>query len=514
MGEKDSVMGISEQFLKKWIKRIKPQYYAAFFGALIVGFICHMPVMTKNLPVYDTFWNIYFDQDMISSGRQFLTFACGPTSYYNLPWINGIVSLIFLALTAVCFTELFRLERKSTAFLTGAVIAAFPAVTGTFAFIYTADGYMMAFFLSVLCVLLADRLKWGFIPGAFLCGFSIGVYQSYLSVTMLLCIFILVGDLLKSDRNWKEILYKALRFLGTGAFGYLFYVLSLKIMLALSGRSLSGYQGTDRVGGIELSGLLTGLKSAFTDFREFTFSGGIFTENIWMKIAYVLFILTAAGLFCYTAWKEKLYQKPVRILCIVLLLALIPFAASAVCIISPGVLFHILMRMPWVVLFLFGLSFMDGKKAFGLIGFLFAGILVFNFILSANVVYFNLNERYEKTYALCIRIADRLEQTEGYQTGDPVAILGGYPNAEYYPSTDITEKITRGYHETEGDYCIESSEKYAEFMKHYLNVTVQVPEFDEQLAIADTDEFRQMDCFPKDGCIKKIRGVWVVKLNG
>lgn len=533
-------MGISSNFWKKLKTYIKPQYYAASLSAVLAGFIAHMPVFTKNLPVYDTFWNIYFNQDMITSGRQFLTFAAGPTSYYNLPWVNGVVSLVFLALTAVLFTELFRIEKKSTAVLLGAMIATFPAVCGTFAFIYTADGYMLAFFLATLAVLFADRMKLGFIPGIFLLGFSIGVYQAYFSVSILLMIFVLVKDLMKEDAKWKPFFLKCARFLGTVVGGYLFYVLSLKVMLALSHRALSGYQGSDKVGGFPLGSLPVGLKSAFLDFKNFTFSGGIFTENIWMKIAYVAFAAISLGVFVFLLIKNKAYKNIPKIFVILLLLAAVPFAASLICIISPDVLFHILMRMPWAVIFAFGLSLCDQLAYFGCgtkgdsrerdaerkdtkgslkyitsaVGLLSAGILVFNFVLAANVVYFNLNERYEKTYGLCLRIADRLEQTEGYKTGDQVAILGGFPNQEIYPSTDITEKITRGYHETEGDYCIESSEKYAEFMKHYLNVSIVPADFEKQLEVADTEEFRNMDYFPYDGCIEKINGVWVVKLNG
>ena len=530
-------MGVSVDFWKKAGKHIKPQYYASFFGALVFGFIAHMPVFTHNFPVYDTFWNIYFNQDMITSGRQFLTFADGGTSYYNLPWVNGVVSLFFLALTSVLFTEIFGIGSKTVSFLIGAVIAVFPAVTGTFAFIYTADGYMLAFLLATAAVLLVDRVKFGFIPAVFLLGFSVGVYQAYFPVAILLMIFILIRELMKREFEWKRFFLKSAAFAGTVIGGYLFYVLSLKLMLLMSHRTLSGYQGTDKVGGFPAGGLLTGFKAAFSDFKEFTFSGGIFTENIWMKIAYVVFAAVSLGLFLYMFVKEGVYKKPLKLVAMLFLAATVPFAASLICIMSPDVLFHILMRMPWVVFFVFGLSLADMcfekketpeedagtasgkrkpdlKKAAGITGILTAGILVFNFVISANVVYFNLNERYEKTYALCLRITDRLEQTEGYRTGDPVAILGGFPNQEIFPSTDITEKVTRGYHETGGDYCIESTEKYAEFMKHYLNVTILPAEFETQLALADTEEFRNMDYFPKDGSIVKIRGVWVVKLNG
>ena len=512
-------MGVSEKFLGKMRAWMKPQYTAAFFGALIIGLICHIPVMTHNLPVFDTFWNIYSNQDMITSGRQFLTFACAPTSYFNLPWVNGLVSLFYLGITAVIFTELFAVEKKTVAVAVGGMVAAFPAVIGTFCFLYTADGYMLAYLLSALCVLLATKKSWVKFLSIPLLGFAIGTYQSYFSVTILLCIFTLVKDLLDPEKKIREILIKAAHYLVMGIGGYAFYVLTLKAMLALTGRTLSGYQGTDKVGGLALGTLPAGLKSAFLDFKEFTLSGGIFTENIFMKIAYVAFVVLAIGGFVYAVVRKKTYKEPLRLVLTAVLFALIPFGASLVCILSPEVLFHILMRMPWVVLFLFGLmlfeQMLEGKiKIAGVAGIAMAAVLIFNFILSANVVYFNLSERYEKTYGLCVRMVDRLEQTEGYETGEPVAILGGFPNPQYYPSTDITEKITRGYHETQGDYCVESSEKYAEFIKHYLGATINCASFDLQLELAGSEEFLEMPCFPMEGSIKKIRGIWVIKLNG
>ena len=38
-----------------------------------------------------------------------------------------------------------------------------------------------------------------------------------------------------------------------------------------------------------------------------------------------------------------------------------------------------------------------------------AAVLIFEFAVTANTVYFTLNERYEKTYGLCLRLVDRLE---------------------------------------------------------------------------------------------------------
>ena len=47
---------------------------------------------------------------MITSGRWFLTVACGFSSYFTIPWVIGLIGLIWLALTAAVLTEV--LERR------------------------------------------------------------------------------------------------------------------------------------------------------------------------------------------------------------------------------------------------------------------------------------------------------------------------------------------------------------------------------------------------------------------
>ena len=70
-------------------------------------------------------------------------------------------------------------------------------------------------------------------------------------------------------------------------------------------------------------------------------------------------------------------------------------------------------------------------------------ILVFNYGVSDNIGYSNLEKKYEKTYAYCVRLLDRIEQTPGYYQGIPVAVVGviGYDElSRRYP-----ELLRSGY---------------------------------------------------------------------
>ena len=161
-------------------------------------------------------WNLYSDQNMITSGRQFLQFACGISSYYDLPWFNGLLAIFYLAITSVLVVEGLGIRSHINAALSAGIIVTFPSVISTFGYTYTVDGYMLAGLLAAAAFLITDRKKWGCFAGAVLLGIGLGIYQAFLSFAIILCILRLLLDILEQI-NIREILMKACRFMAMGA---------------------------------------------------------------------------------------------------------------------------------------------------------------------------------------------------------------------------------------------------------------------------------------------------------
>ena len=154
------------------------------------------------------------------------------------------------------------------------------------------------------------------------------------------------------------------------------------------------------------------------------------------------------------------------------------------------------------------------KNGIVLVSLVCIAILIFEFSKMANIVAFNMNERYEKTYAVCVRMIDRIEQTEGYTSSTKVALLGGTLDVSYYPDTDSTQNDLVGYFGAAGTMCINDTEKFAEFSRHYLNVTVETISLAEEIKLTETEEFMNMPKFPAEGSIQFIDDVLVIKWNG
>lgn len=101
-----------EDWYRRVKKKIKKEWKLAFLTAFVTGLLIHMPVMLSDIPNHDGLDSMYFDQNMITSGRWFLSVACGFSSYYTIPWVIGLLGLVFLGMTAAAVTELLEIRKS------------------------------------------------------------------------------------------------------------------------------------------------------------------------------------------------------------------------------------------------------------------------------------------------------------------------------------------------------------------------------------------------------------------
>lgn len=136
--------------------------------------------------------------------------------------------------------------------------------------------------------------------------------------------------------------------------------------------------------------------------------------------------------------------------------------------------------------------------------------MILHYGVTDNIAYFNLQKKYEKTYAYCLRLADRMEQTKGYYAGMPVAMIG-VQNKENLPETDITGSVTSNMIGMTGDYLIYTDNNYQAFMKHYLGVTINLVADEEMERIYTTQEYQALNSFPQEGSMKVVDGILYIK---
>jgi MFS family permease len=499
---------------------IKKQWKAAALSTWVIGMLIHLPIMVSDIPNHDGLASMYFDQNMITSGRWFLSIACGLSSYYALPWLNGLLSVFFLGLVSVALTAFLEVRRPIAAGVIGGLTVSFPVLASNFAYVYTMDGYMLGLLLAVLAVLAVKRLSWGFLCGGVCLAFSLGIYQSYLPVTMMLALYgiLTAAFTAKKERIHKRMTVTALHYGAMGVIGLVLYYVILQILLWIQGKELASYQGIngmDGSGGAQHSIVDTILRM-YTDFITFSTFRKILVPNVIAVIA--MLCLTAGAAYvlirhiAVKKWWKSLWFYGIMIGGMLLL----PLCANVILIISPDVSYHIMMRYQWVLLpillFAFGERYGYGKyrKLMGSVLPIAAMVLIFCYGVVDNIAYSNLEKRYEKTYAYCLRLLDRMEQTEGYYQGIPVAMVGVVGD-DNYPLTDITGAVTGNMVGITGDSLLYKSVNYQEFFQYYLGATVN---FLPETVIAEiyySEVYREMSSFPGEDSVKVVDGVLYVK---
>ena len=554
-------MSPSQTFLKLH-DRIKQEWRIAFLTCFVLGLLIHMPVLLSDIPNHDGLDSMYFDQNMITSGRWFLSVACGFSSYYTLPWLIGVLGLLFLGVAAAALCELLEVRKTWAVVLCSGLLVAFPALASTFAYVYTLDGYMMALMLAVLAVLFVRKRKYGFLPGAVCLAFSMGIYQGYLSFAMILSVFAIwmlfakgasegaesarraveekVSAGAESARRATEKkvsagatyargqgkggllrrkLPEALRYLYMGVLGAALYFVILQVLLRIQGKELDHYQGIDGLnhGAASGQGILSALADMYRDFFGFTLKGNVLFQNVYSLAAWILLALAAGGTLLFLIRNRKGWKYPSLFVIIGVSAVMLPFVTNIILLISPSVNYHLLMRYQWVLYAIGAVALVSGCE-FGTkrgaclewAALLAAGVLVFCYSVTDNIAYSNLQKRYEKTYAYCVRLLDRIEQTEGYYPGIPIAMIGVVGD-EQFPPTDITLPVTSNMIGMNGDVLLYRGDNYRLFIQHYLGATLNILPAEAMTDMYEDAEYVAMDSFPGPDSIRIIDGIMYIK---
>jgi len=253
------VVILPENILKKLNSKILPQWKVCFYAAVIAGLLAHVYKITNWLPNWDSLVFRYDPQNMLGLGRWFLPVVCSFSSFYDLPFLNGIIAIAFHALGAVYICRILNIQKNITAGLIGAVTVSFPTVTSIMMYNYVVDGYSIAFFLSVLAAYYLTKEKPKFILASLLIALSVGIYQAYITVTIMLILLKMIDEMIFDNVTFSAFLKKSLQVLLSGILGVAIYGIVLKLLLGVFSVELLDYQGmgeTASLSNIDIPGSL------------------------------------------------------------------------------------------------------------------------------------------------------------------------------------------------------------------------------------------------------------------
>lgn len=489
----------------------------AFISSVILFFTVHLFKIANFLPNHDSLGNFYSHQDIIRSGRWFLSIACLPSTHFDLPWAVGVLCALYIALTTVIIVRIFNIKNTSAIIITSALIVSFPAVSETMLFGFTADGYFLSMLLATLSIRLvtAQNQHWYIylFAGILLC-LSCGIYQAYFTFGAALALIYLVFELLKDNKSTKELLKWIGKQILMFASALILYYIIWKLRLAIEQVPVSDYQGISGTSGFGFTSLISSAFGMFFSLSEFILGNNFYKGNIsFYGIVGIIFCITFLFVLCRVISKRKLLKEKGRFLLLCIALIAVPVAVYFWLFASPNTAYGARMLQGLTLLYLLPL-WLSKKFLSGLwqkITAISVCVLIALFSLQANTAYLFLNQCYEATYQTSSEMLQRAHITS--ETGEEkIAIVGNLvyetelnnnPLSDKLQSLSGTLKSTLAYkHDT-----------IRLFTKNTFNEALTFCSEKEVAALETHPQVADMSCWPTKDSVKLIDGYIVIKLT-
>jgi len=516
---------MGEEILRFFQIKLKKEFKIAFTSTFIIAILVHLYKFTNTLPNHDSVFNYYSNQNILGSGRWALSLACGISSFYDLPWVIGLLSCIYIALTVVVIVALFKLQNPVLIGLVGGLIAAAPATTETFFFLYTADGYMLAMFLAALAAYFSridgkGAARW-ILSGICIC-ISCGIYQAYVSFALLLTVCYFIDELLQNNHSKKKyfnwLLYQGIVYIVSLAS----YFVIWKLCMRFNGTVANDYLGISEVGkmsfGLLINGFISSVKTIIKFFLQI--DRRLYSFTLYGILNIIFVILMGIGLFIAIHRSRIFKRKWAFVLFVFCLSAIIPFA----CIwhfTSEAVVYRAMMLQSLTILFVLTALLYERwtksvtKNSIGL----FLLVVVMHNALMANISYFYMNLCYERTYAEGVEMMVEIHNLQDEYEFDKIAVVGVREYGVKHENMDLKTgeirnvgKIRILTHILEKTLLFDA-EHTTSFLEATFGMNLEPLNREERKELLNTDEVRAMGCWPEGDSITVIGDTLVLKFS-
>ena len=488
-------------FLEKYIYTLigrARKYNVPFICAVISGILAHMFVMTNKLINADETSALFSKGATLTSGRWFLEFTKYIFPNYSMPWIYGVLSIIFISISACCILSIFKIKSRILSCILASSFTTFPSITAYMCYMFTSAPFCLAVLMSVLFVYFVKDLNFKkCIIGVLLQVLSLATYQAFISFSASLLIILLMQQLLLTDSVARTLFIRAVKY-------FLLLVLSLAVYygITLIVNTVAGCELENSSYSFSDTSLIVRFITCYTSFAGIFIKGYFgFVRSLFSACIHILGLLTVAFIAFKKLKNEKSIYKKVLF---VVLICLWPLAANCLYLVaSPGVI-QTLSVFPFVSIYVLFAVFSDSELLEKDIIMTALTLVVIMNVYAANTSYLKMYLDYENAYSYFTTLNSCIYSNSEYEHGMKVVIYGKAEHGIYHNDIDIGQML--GAHEYVTDfYTIDR------FYKYYLGSDMNVEFIDDYSCYEDV--FSDMDVYPGSGSIKVSDGTMFVKLS-
>lgn len=453
-----------------------------FIISVIIGLVTHGFIMANKYPNWDDLGQLWDDMNRGTSGRWFMRFPAGISSMLSMPWIGGLLTILYISL-AVCFVvDLLKLKKISSCALVAGIMLAFPSIGGNMFYTNSADAYGFGLLLMCIGVWISCRYKFGWIGGVVCTILSLAVYQTYFSIGCVLFMLVLAGQVLDGESKFTEILKNACKSFMTLLLGMIGYLVATKLYMGR--KEMVSYNGMDTLGQINLKELPSNIAAAYNEFIDFFIKDVYEFHGLWKYVFVVVLVLTVYHIVEMICLKKI---KVANIIFLALLISVLPVACGITYLMGADTV-HLLMKYGFVGIFLVYIFINDirvrnveeageSKRAWissvvCLATALFVGALASNYIVKTNMAYFAAHVSYEQTYSYSMQLLTAVKLEVGKEESEiQKVLLVGRPEIDLADADTgwLYQKMFVNY--TGLPYNLIQDGGYTKFLKRYCGFT-------------------------------------------
>lgn len=433
----------------------------------------------------------------------------------NMPWLTGMFSVLWTALSMYLVSDLLALRRKATAAMSAVFGTAISITLLNATYNDKSDPFTCAMFLAFLGVYAVRRCRRSWL-GVLLCGgclcLSMGLYQGYIEFAIGLFLLCLLRDCLTEDFPWADYLRRGFTAVAALLLGGVLYTVSMKAVLAYKHLELidtdNGLRQMSRGGvGVWLSRLPGAYKQVFT-----TLLGADVWNNRGMRLATAACLLLALACLVLVL-RSKSHRALAQV---VILLALLPLGLNVVSLLSERAP-TLLMLYPVYLVYVLVLLLTGQQPAPRSAAWLACGLCIFltmQNVIYANGAYTYRKLVYENTRAQMYTIMAKVEDLPGYVAGQtPVVFSGDFTKSDFAYHNDLLRLYEEGDTGLSGS-AITYDGTIKWWFNNIMGSNAKVVNTQAELDVwAENPAVQALPSYPASGCIAMVDGAAVVKFS-
>ena len=360
---------------------------------------------------------------------------------------------------------------------------------------------------------------------------SLAIYQAQICVAIALLAVRYLQRLLEKESSDREMLLLLGRYAAAVLGGLIVYiVLARWVVPAATGVQLASHAGLDTMGSMRLSELPRRVFDAYYQFAQYFLRTSMLVS--WRYIRYLhMAIGAASGIMLLAALFRGRKAGVLQTVFALLIMAMLPMLLGSIYLtgaqteatyylmIYSYVFFYILLIVAYNA---FARTFDQAcsnagawvKNGMGYVTLVMALWIGLVNGVCDNELYLALQLKYENCYALANRVILSLEQYEAYDNQTPVYIAGRFSDGNYSPSKEVVFQSLSRYSgmQTASEYnLIYTDGLFHAFARDYIGVILETADDAQVAAALATEEYSGMPSYPRDGSIRLINGIVIVK---